>query len=221
MAEEATTEGAPRFVAVEGPIGVGKTSLARRLAASFGSDLLLEDPADNPFLQRFYTDPRGAALPTQLSFLLQRVRQMEALAQGDLFSPVRVADYLLDKDRLFAELTLDPTELELYDRLAERLAAEAPRPDLVVYLQAPAETLVRRVEQRGRDYERPMGRDYLERLAEAYTRFFHAWDETPLLIVNAESLDFVNSEADYELLLREVRRIRAGRHYFNPAPLDL
>lgn len=221
MAEEVTTEGAPRFVAVEGPIGVGKTSLARRLAASFGSDLLLEDPADNPFLQRFYTDPRGAALPTQLSFLLQRVRQMEALAQGDLFSPVRVADYLLDKDRLFAELTLDPTELELYDRLAERLAAEAPRPDLVVYLQAPAETLVRRVEQRGRDYERPMGRDYLERLAEAYTRFFHAWDETPLLIVNAESLDFVNSEADYELLLREVRRIRAGRHYFNPAPLDL
>lgn len=221
MAEEATTEGAPRFVAVEGPIGVGKTSLARRLAASFGSDLLLEDPADNPFLQRFYTDPRGAALPTQLSFLLQRVRQMEALAQGDLFSPVRVADYLLDKDRLFAELTLDSTELELYDRLAERLAAEAPRPDLVVYLQAPAETLVRRVEQRGRDYERPMGRDYLERLAEAYTRFFHAWDETPLLIVNAESLDFVNSEADYELLLREVRRIRAGRHYFNPAPLDL
>jgi len=221
MAEEVPAEGAPRFVAVEGPIGVGKTSLARRLAASFGSDLLLEDPADNPFLQRFYSDPRGAALPTQLSFLLQRVRQMEALAQGDLFAPVRVADYLLDKDRLFAELTLDPTELELYDRLAERLAAEAPRPDLVVYLQAPADTLVRRVEQRGRDYERPMGRDYLERLAEAYTRFFHAWDETPLLIVNAESLDFVNSEADYGLLLDQVRRVRAGRHYFNPAPLDL
>ncbi|MGM0413534.1 MAG: deoxynucleoside kinase, partial [Pseudomonadota bacterium] len=187
MAEEPTEE--PRFIAVEGPIGVGKTSLARRLAASFGSDLLLEDPADNPFLQRFYADPRGAALPTQLSFLLQRVRQMEALAQGDLFAPVRVADYLLDKDRLFAELTLDATELELYDRLAERLAAEAPRPDLVVYLQAPAPVLARRVDQRGRDYERPMAQDYLERLAEAYTRFFHAWDETPLLIVNAESLD--------------------------------
>ncbi|ROR32877.1 deoxynucleoside kinase [Inmirania thermothiophila] len=210
-----------RYIVVEGPIGVGKTSLARRLAASLGAELLLEAAEENPFLERFYRDPRGAALPTQLAFLIQRVQQLEALRQGDLFRGDLVADYLLAKDRLFAEVTLDADELRLYEAFHRRLAPNPPPPDLVIYLQAPVGVLLARIARRGRPWERGIEAGYLERLAEAYTRFFHHYDEAPLLIVNAAEIDLVDSEADYEALLRHVRATRHGRHYLNPAPMGL
>lgn len=206
-----------RYVVVEGPIGVGKTSLARRLAESFGSELLLEEPEDNPFLPRFYEDPRGAALPVQLFFLFQRARQMEELRQTDMFEEVRVADFLLDKDRLFAELTLDPDELGLYDRVFEKLAIDAPDPDLVVYLQAPADVLMQRIAMRGIAHEQRIRREYLEALMESYARFFHEYDRSPLLIVNTADIDPVNNSADYQLLFDRILEVRSGRHYYNPA----
>jgi deoxyguanosine kinase len=205
-----------RFVVVEGPIGVGKTSLARRLAASFGSDLVLEQGEDNPFLERFYRNPRAAAFQTQLYFLFQRARQMQDLRQQDLFERVRVADYLLEKDRLFARLTLDEEELELYEQVYARLAIDAPLPDLVVYLQAPVDVLLERIARRGIRYEQAIERRYLERLAEAYARFFLEFESAPVLIVNAAEIDPVGSEKDYSGLLAEIVRIRRGRHYFNP-----
>lgn len=215
------SRGDPRYIVVEGPIGVGKTSLARRLAESFGSELLLEQAEENPFLERFYRDPRGAALPTQLFFLFQRARQIQALRQGDMFRPVRVADFLVEKDRLFARLTLDDEELRLYDQVYERLTIEAPKPDLVIYLQAPVEVLQERIARRGIPYERHMDSDYLQRLVDAYTHFFYHYDAAPLLIVNAAEIDLVGREEDYTLLLERVRAIRRGRHYFNPAPVAL
>jgi deoxyguanosine kinase len=207
----------PRYIVVEGPIGVGKTSLARRLARSFQSELILEDAEQNPFLERFYRNPRHAALPTQLFFLLQRARQIERLRQGDMFSPVRVADFLLEKDRLFAELTLDRNEFGLYEQVASTLALDAPVPDLVIYLQAPASVLLRRVIARGIEYEQQIDLGYLERLGEAYARFFHEFDAAPLLIVNAASIDPVHRDSDYRELLNSILRIRRGRHFFNPA----
>ncbi len=214
-------EPSPRFIVVEGPIGVGKTTLARRLAASFGCELLLEDPGDNPFLERFYQNPRRAALPTQLHFLLQRARQIQGLRQPDLLQPVQVADFMMEKDRLFAELTLDPQELSLYEQVYAHLTLDVPRPDLVVYLQAPVEVLRARIARRAVPYEQAIGRDYLERLVEAYTRFFYYYEDTPLLIVNAAEIDFAGNDADYRTLLERLRGIRSGRHYFNPAPVAL
>ena len=205
-----------RFVVVEGPIGVGKTSLARRLAASFGSDLVLEQGEDNPFLERFYRNPRAAAFQTQLYFLFQRARQMQELRQHDLFQRVRVADYLLEKDRLFGRLTLDDEEFALYEQVYSRLAIDAPVPDLVVYLQAPVDTLLERIARRGIHYEQQIERRYLERLTEAYARFFLEFEASPVLIVNAADIDPVGSETDYASLLAEVVRARKGRHYFNP-----
>ena len=205
-----------RFVVVEGPIGVGKTSLAKRLAASFGSELILEQAADNPFLERFYRNPRSAALQTQLFFLFQRTRQLEDIRQQDLFETVRVADYLLDKDRLFAGLTLDSQELELYEQVYARLAIDTPIPDLVIYLQAPIDVLLERIARRGIRYEQQIERGYLEKLAEAYAQFFHNFDAAPLLIVNAAQVDFVNNDQDYAQLFGQLARIRRGRHYFNP-----
>jgi deoxyadenosine/deoxycytidine kinase len=205
-----------RFVVVEGPIGVGKTSLARRLAKSFGSELVLEQGEDNPFLERFYKNPRAAAFQTQLYFLFQRSRQMQDLRQADLFEKVRVADYLLDKDRLFARLTLDEEELELYEQVYAKLSIDAPVPDLVVYLQAPVETLLERIGRRGIAYEQAIERRYLERLAEAYSRFFLEYEAAPVLMVNAAEIDPVGSEQDYGVLLAEIVRARKGRHYFNP-----
>lgn len=206
----------PRYIVVEGPIGVGKTSLARRLADSLGSELLLEEAEDNPFLERFYRDPRNAALPTQLFFLFQRARQIQKLRQGDMFSPVRVADFLLEKDRLFARLNLDDDELALYEQVYSHLSLDAPVPDLVIYLQAPVDVLMKRIIRRGVSYEQVIQRDYLERLVDAYARFFHHYDASPLLIVNATEINPVNNERDYEMLLREALRTRSGRHYFNP-----
>jgi deoxyguanosine kinase len=205
-----------RYIVVEGPIGVGKTSLARRLGKSFGCELVLEQDAENPFLERFYRDPRSAAFQTQLYFLFQRARQLQDLRQTDLFEQVRVADYMLDKDRLFARLTLDDQEYALYEQVYERLAIDAPAPDLVVYLQAPVDVLLDRIARRGIEYEQQIERRYLERLNDAYARFFLEFDAAPLLIVNAGDIDPIGNDADYQGLLAEVVRPRKGRHYFNP-----
>jgi deoxyguanosine kinase len=205
-----------RYIAIEGPIGVGKTSLARRLAHSLDSELLLEEAEANPFLERFYHNPRSAALPTQLFFLFQRARQIEELRQADIFSDTRISDFLIEKDRLFAEINLDRHELSLYDRVFESLDIESPTPDLVVYLQAPVDTLLFRIARRGVDYERRIARHYLERLNEAYARFFHGFDAAPLLIVNASTIDPIHNERHYNVLLEEICRIRSGRHFFNP-----
>jgi deoxyguanosine kinase len=205
------------YIVVEGPIGVGKTSLAVRLAESFNGEVLLEHPEENPFLERFYKSGRSAALPSQLFFLFHRARQLEDLRQSDLFSPVRVADFHFAKDRLFAELNLDAEELNLYDQISRKLEVEPPVPDLVIYLQASVDALMRRIVRRGRPYERSIDRHYLEKVAEAYARYFHTYDQGPLLIVNASSIDPAHNDADYEQLWQQVRRTTGGRHFFNPA----
>ena len=208
---------APRFIVVEGPIGVGKTSLATRLAESFSGELVLEQVEQNPFLEQFYKSRKTAALPAQLFFLFQRARQLEELRQSDMFAPVRIADFHIAKDRLFAELNLSRDEMDLYDQIYDKLDIQVPEPDLVVYLQASVDSLMTRIAERGVPYERMINRAYMEKLADAYARYFHRYDETPLLIVNASSIDLVRNEADYEALFEQVTRISGGRHFFNPA----
>jgi deoxyguanosine kinase len=210
------TDSAHQFIVIEGPIGVGKTSLARRLCASLSAVGVLEQAAENPFLERFYRNPRSGALPTQLYFLFQRAQQLAALKQQDLFAPVRVADYLLDKDRLFARITLDDAEYALYEQVYAKLDIQPPQPDLVVYLQAPVDVLLERIAKRGTDYEQRIERSYLERLNEAYARYFHEFEGAPLLIVNAASIDPINNQADYDELLAAIRRMKRGRLYYNP-----
>lgn len=211
----------PGYIVIEGPIGVGKTSLAKRLAGDFGGELLLEGAEENPFLERFYRNPRHAALPTQLFFLFQRAQQIQELRQSDMFAPVRVADFILEKDRLFAQLTLDDHELKLYEQVYDNITVDAPQPDLVIYLQAPVDVLLTRVQKRGREYERFIETNYLERLVEAYTRFFYHYTATPLLIVNAADIDLVNNDQDYQLLVDRLKKATTGRHYFNPGSFDL
>ena len=208
-----------RYIVVEGPIGVGKTTLARRLADSLGGEALLETPQDNPFLPRFYENPQMNALATQLSFLVQRVRQLEGIRQSDLFATVRVGDFIIEKDRLFAELTLDADELALYRQVYERIAGAAVTPNLVIYLQAPVDVLLRRIAARGIAYEEYMDPRYLDRVVSAYTRFFHHYEDAPLVIVNAAEIDFAHGDADYDVLFDMVRSISRGRHYLNPLPL--
>ena len=211
----------PGFIVVEGPIGVGKTSLAKRLAETFDSDLLLEGAAENPFLERYYNHPRRAAFQTQLFFLMQRAQQMQELRQADMFQPVRVSDFLMEKDRLFAELTLDAEEFKLYEQVYSYLAVDAPVPDKVIYLQASVDTLMKRIAQRGIGYEKRINSAYLQRLCDAYARFFHYYDDAALLIVNADEINLIESDADYQALLDRLAETERGRHFFNPIPVDL
>ena len=205
-----------RFVVIEGPIGVGKTSLARRLAQTWNSEMILEQAESNPFLERFYRDPIGAALPAQLHFLFQRTHQLSALRQDDLFATKYVADYLLEKDKLFARVTLDEAEYELYEQVYARMVVDPPRPDLVIYLQAPVDVLLERIARRRIKAEQLIERAYLEKLNEAYARFFHDYDAAPTLIVNAATLDPLANEGDYAELLAAIARMKRGKLYFNP-----
>jgi deoxyguanosine kinase len=208
----------PRFVTVEGPIGVGKTTLARRLAEHFHYPLLLEPATDNPFLDRFYREGRRHALPTQLYFLLNRARQMSELPRNDLLGPNVVTDFLMEKDDLFARMTLDDNEYALYRQIFDSLDIEAVRPDLVIYLQAPVNVLLGRIARRGIRYERDIESDYLETLNRAYTQFFHFYDAAPLLVVNAAQIDFANNEAHFAALLEQALNMDGLRQYFNPNP---
>jgi len=210
-----------RYIAVEGPIGVGKTSLAKKLAETLSADLLLEEVYENPFLERFYRDGESAALPAQMFFLFARARQIEELRQSDMFASVRVADYLFAKDQLFAELNLSRDELHLYDKVVESLAVDAPVPDLVIYLQASVDSLLDRIARRGVAFERVIDRRYLDRLTDAYARFFHAYDDGPLLIVNASQIDPINNQADFDQLFQQIERTTGGRHFFNPVAAAL
>ena len=204
-----------RYLVVEGPIGAGKTSLARRLAARLAADLVLEQPEENPFLARFYKDMARFALPTQLFFLFQRARMLEPLAQPDMFGRPVIGDFLLDKDPLFARLTLSADELALYQKIYDALRPRAPTPDLVVYLQAQPATLVERVRRRAKGYERPLSEEYLALLADSYARFFYHYNAAPLLIVNSDNLNFVERDSDFELLVSRLRAMRSRREFFN------
>jgi len=204
-----------RHLVVEGPIGAGKTSLARRLADAANCALMLEQPEENPFLPKFYKDMTRYALPTQLFFLFQRIHQLGELKQVDMFKGLTVGDFLFEKDPLFARLTLNDDELALYEQMYRHLKPQAPVPDLVIYLQADAHTLVERVRRRGIAHEQPIAEAYLIRLTERYTRFFHHYDAAPLLIVNADHFNFVDSDADFALLLAQIRGMKGKREYFN------
>ena len=206
-----------RYVVVEGPIGAGKTSLTHKLAERLNADTLLENASDNPFLPRFYQEPKRYALPTQLHFLFDRTRQLRDLAQGDLFRGGTVSDFLIDKDMLFARMNLDDDEFELYQKVYADLAPQAPTPDLVIYLQAPIDALQERVRRRGVDFERGMDSGYLQRLANSYSEFFHRYEAAPLLIVNTSNLNFAESEADFELLVERVSKMRGPREFFSRA----
>jgi deoxyguanosine kinase len=206
----------PDYIVVEGPIGVGKTTLAKRLAKTFNTELMLELATDNPFLPRFYSDPKSVALPTQLYFLFQRAKQIESLRQTDMFKPVQVSDFLIEKDKLFASVTLDEDELFLYNEVYDKLTLDAPEPDLVIYLQAPLDVLMQRIIERGLDYERPINRNYVKKISDAYIEFFYYYTSSPLLIVNTDDFDLSNSNKDFELLLEQIQNISPGKHYFNP-----
>jgi deoxyadenosine/deoxycytidine kinase len=204
-----------RYLVVEGPIGAGKTSLARRLASRLSADLVLEQPGENPFLARFYQDMARYALPTQLFFLFQRAHLLEPLAQLDMFGRPAIGDFLLDKDPLFARITLSGDELALYQKIYEALRPRAPLPDLVVYLQAQPAILIERVRRRAAGFERGISEEYLAILGESYARFFYHYDAAPVLIVNSENLNFVERDGDFELLVSRVRGMKSRREFFN------
>ena len=208
----------PRYIAVEGPIGVGKTTLAKYLAETFNYQTFLERADENPFLARYYNNEENMALPTQLFFLFQRMQQVNALRQADMFTPVRVADFLIEKDQLFAQVTLDDEELKLYQQVYDHLTIDAPRPDLAIYLQAPTKVLQERIEKRGIVAEQSISNEYLAVLNDTYTQFFHYYDKSPLLIVNAAEIDWVNRLDDYQNLVEFMLTVKSGRHYYNPQP---
>lgn len=208
------------YIAVEGPIGVGKTTLAKRLAALFDYQLLLEDAHENPFLTKFYENRRQNALATQLFFLFQRVQKMDDLKQQDMFKPLRIADFVIDKDPIFAQVNLDPDEFELYRKVYSQMTVDAPTPDLVIYLQASVDRLLERIDRRGIASERTISRQYLEELNEVYSEFFLYYDAAPLLIVNANQLDLVSRQEDFAQLVDYALDIKAGRHYYNPTSID-
>ena len=205
-----------KYVVIEGPIGVGKTSLSNKLALEWDAELILENVDDNPFLTKFYKNPREVSLQTQLYFLLTRTRQVQGFKQQDIFSKTRVSDFMLQKDRLFAQVTLNNEEYDLYDQLYSYMTVDIPTPDLLIYLQAPINTLMKRIKKRGRDFEKYINTQYLERLNSMYLKFFNNYNASPLLIVNAEDIDFVNNESDYKNLLEKIYSIEKGKHYFNP-----
>jgi deoxyadenosine/deoxycytidine kinase len=205
-----------RYIAVEGPIGVGKTALARRLATEFGSRLLLEQVEENPFLRRFYENPGRYALQAQLFFLLERYRQQRELEQLDLFAGGIVADYLFAKDAIFAGITLDSDEFHLYAQIFQLLDQRLPRPDLVIYLEARTEVLLRRLRKRDRDFERGISPEYLEKLTEAFRAYFHRYTEAPLLVVNCSDIDFVEHGGDLADLIKEIRGVRQGVQHYIP-----
>lgn len=205
------------YVVVEGPIGAGKTSLATRLALRYSAQTLLEQPETNPFLERFYRDQARYALPTQLFFLFQRVQQLGEVTQLDLFRSSVIADFLLEKDPLFARLTLADDELKLYEQIFAQLKPQVPLPDLVIYLQAPPDTLVERVVRRGNPVESGISETYLRALSDSYTRFFHKYDAAPVLIVNTENLNPIERDEDFELLISRIEKMRGRREYFNLA----
>lgn len=208
----------PRYIAIEGPIGAGKTTLATRLAETLRYPLMLEPVTENPFLDRFYSDGPKAALPTQLFFLLHRARQVGDIGGRDLLGPNLVSDFMFEKDRLFAELTLDEQEFALYEQIHTSLQIDAPTPDLVIYLQAPAQVLRQRVQQRGLDMEQSIELEYLANLASAYTEFFYYYDAAPLLVVNAAEIDFASQDSHFEMLLNQLLRMDGTRQFFNPNP---
>jgi deoxyadenosine/deoxycytidine kinase len=204
-----------RYIVVEGPIGVGKTTLARAISEASGASLMLEDPAANPFLSRFYENAERYALPTQLFFLFQRVDQLTKLNQSDLFHRTTVADFMLEKDPLFARLNLKDDELRLYEQIYQHLKLQAPTPDLVIYLQAAPDTLIERVQRRGAPYEKDIPEPYLIGLADTYMRFFHQYDGAPLLIVNSDRLNFVESQNALSLIMERIGGMRGPREFFN------
>ena len=204
-----------RYIVVEGPIGAGKTSLARRLAEKSGSALMLEDPSANPFLPRFYEDHARYALPAQLFFMFQRIHQVRDLSQADLFKRATIADFMLDKDPLFARLTLNDDELSLYQQIYAQVKPQAAAPDLVIYLQASTPTLIERVKRRAINYERAISEDYLAQLAESYARFFYQYGAAPVLTVNSDNLNFVDTPADLDLLVQRIAAMRSAREFFS------
>lgn len=204
-----------RYVVIEGPIGAGKTSLARRMAAHLGGEILLEKPEDNPFLDRFYGDMPRHALQTQLFFLFQRVNQLQALTQMDMFTSTTVSDFFLDKDPLFARLTLGDSEYELYKKIFRQLQPRLRPPDLVVYLQASTPTLMERVKRRGSPFEKNISEDYLRQVADSYVQFFQQYEDAPLMIINSENLNFVDNPSNFLLLVERVDAMRGRREYFD------
>ncbi|MBN1595000.1 deoxynucleoside kinase [candidate division FCPU426 bacterium] len=207
---------ANRYIIIEGVLGVGKSSLGESLAKEFNARLVMEAAEDNPFLSKFYQDMKGYAFQTQIFFLLNRYRQQHELAQGDLFKRNIICDYLFTKDRIFAYLTLDENELNLYERLCGLLHEHFLKPDLVIYLQASTEVLLQRLALRGRHFEKNIGREYLERVNQAYNHYFFHYQETPLLVVNTNDIDFVNSKQDLDDLVKQIRAMGKGTQYYNP-----
>jgi deoxyadenosine/deoxycytidine kinase len=204
------------YIVIEGPIGSGKTTLARKFAERFPVNLLLEKAEANPFLSRFYENQERYALPTQLFFLFQRANQIKDLKQQDIFGDAAIADFFLEKDPLFARLNLDDDEFALYSQIYERMHLQASKPDLVIYLQTPVDALLARVEQRNISYEQDIPRDYLARLSDAYSEFFHSYDSSPLLIVNNEKINITNSEEALDLLVDRIMQVQSRREFFNP-----
>jgi deoxyadenosine/deoxycytidine kinase len=205
-----------RYMVVEGPIGVGKTSLANILAQRFKARAVLEVVEQNPFLNNFYADRQKYAFQTQLFFLLSRFRQQQELVQRDLFNSVTISDYFFDKDRIFACLNLDPNELALYDRVYDVLGPRLTKPDLVIFLQARLEVLLQRIKRRGRDFERQFDPEYLDQLIRAYNDFFFHYSDGPLLVINTSDIDFVNDQEDLENLINVISRMKKGTHHYLP-----